>query len=97
MSNTILRNENVSVTLKSLGGELTSIKDASGTEYLWQGNPDFWSGQAPVLFPIVLMFKKWNCNHWLILRLVLLAVMVLQENLEFYFGFLLLKLVLFIL
>ena len=30
MSNTILRNENVSVTLKSLGGELTSIKDASG-------------------------------------------------------------------
>lgn len=36
MSNTILRNENVSVTLKSLGGELTSIKDASGTEYLWQ-------------------------------------------------------------
>ena len=53
MSNTILRNENVSVTLKSLGGELTSIKDASGTEYLWQGNPDFWSGQAPVLFPIV--------------------------------------------
>lgn len=38
MSNTILRNENVSVTLKSLGGELTSIKDASGTEYLWQGN-----------------------------------------------------------
>ena len=28
MSNTILRNENVSVTLKSLGGELTSIKDA---------------------------------------------------------------------
>ena len=53
MSNTILRNENVSVTLKSLGGELTSIKDTSGTEYLWQGNPDFWSGQAPVLFPIV--------------------------------------------
>ena len=40
MSNTILRNENVSVTLKSLGGELTSIKDASGTEYLWQGNPE---------------------------------------------------------
>ena len=53
MSNTTLHNENVSVTLKSLGAELTSIKDASGTEYLWQGNPEFWSGQAPVLFPIV--------------------------------------------
>ena len=36
MSNTILRNENVSVTLKSLGGELTSIKDYSRKEYLWQ-------------------------------------------------------------
>ncbi len=22
-------------------------------EYLWQGNPEFWSGQAPVCFPIV--------------------------------------------
>lgn len=40
-SNTTLHNENVSVTLKSLGAELTSIKDASGTEYLWQGNPEF--------------------------------------------------------
>lgn len=39
MSNTTLHNENVSVTLKSLGAELTSIKDASGTEYLWAGEP----------------------------------------------------------
>ena len=62
MSNTILRNENVSVTLKSLGGELTSIKDASGTEYLWQGNPDFWSGQAPVLFPIVGCLRNVPCR-----------------------------------
>ena len=53
MSHTILHNQNVSITLKSLGAELTSIKDTSGTEYLWQGNSDFWSGQAPVLFPIV--------------------------------------------
>ena len=53
MSNTTLHNENVAVTLKALGGEWASIKDASGTEYLWQGNPEFWSGQAPVLFPIV--------------------------------------------
>ena len=85
MSNTILRNENVSVTLKSLGGELTSIKDASGTEYLWQGNPDFWSGQAPVLFPIVGCLRM-GLQPSVILRLVLLAVMVLQE-IRIYFGF----------
>lgn len=34
------------------GAQLNSlVKD--NTEYLWQGNPDFWSGQAPVCFPIV--------------------------------------------
>lgn len=53
MSITTLKNATISVSLKSLGAELTSIKDAAGTEYLWQGNPDFWDGQAPVLFPIV--------------------------------------------
>lgn len=53
MSVTILKNPQVSISLKSLGAELISLQDASGCEYLWQGNPDFWSGQAPVLFPIV--------------------------------------------
>lgn len=52
--NTIqLNNDKISVTLKSMGAEIISIKDRAGTEYLWQGNPDYWSGQAPVLFPII--------------------------------------------
>ena len=34
------------------GAQLNSlVKD--GREYLWQGNPEFWAGQAPVCFPIV--------------------------------------------
>lgn len=34
------------------GAQLNSlVKD--GREYLWQGNADFWAGQAPVCFPIV--------------------------------------------
>lgn len=34
------------------GAQLNSlVKD--GMEYLWQGNPDYWAGQAPVCFPIV--------------------------------------------
>ena len=32
---------------------MSSIKDKDGVEYLWQGNPEYWSSQAPVLFPIV--------------------------------------------
>lgn len=44
-----------SLTVKthSFGGELASVRDNGGTEYLWQGNPEYWKGQAPVLFPIV--------------------------------------------
>lgn len=34
------------------GAQLNSlVKD--GREYLWQGNAEFWAGQAPVCFPIV--------------------------------------------
>ena len=53
MSTIQLTNQSITVTLKSLGTEIISIKDSAGTEYLWQGNPDYWSGQAPVLFPII--------------------------------------------
>jgi len=34
------------------GAQLNSLTK-NGREYLWQGNPDFWAGQAPVCFPIV--------------------------------------------
>lgn len=34
------------------GAQLNSLTK-NGIEYLWQGNPDFWAGQAPVCFPIV--------------------------------------------
>lgn len=47
-----LKNDDLQVQFSDFGGALTSIKDKDGVEYLWQGNPDFWSGQAPVLFPI---------------------------------------------
>lgn len=34
--------------------ELCSIKSKhTGTEYIWQGDPTVWQGQAPVLFPII--------------------------------------------
>lgn len=47
-----LKNENLTVCFASKGGELTSIKNEKGLEYLWQGDKEYWSGQAPVLFPI---------------------------------------------
>lgn len=47
-------NEYVSISVKQFGAELSSFKSKeTGIEYLWQGNPDVWYGQSPVLFPIV--------------------------------------------
>lgn len=48
----ILKSEALTVVFESFGGALHSIKDKDGLEYLWQGDKQYWSGQAPVLFPI---------------------------------------------
>jgi len=43
----------LNVGVKTKGAELCSLKDANGTEYLWQADPAVWARHAPVLFPIV--------------------------------------------
>lgn len=48
-----IKNENLKVQINTLGAELQSVKSSDGFEYLWQGDPEVWSGRAPVLFPIV--------------------------------------------
>ncbi|WFR58578.1 aldose 1-epimerase family protein [Anaerocolumna sp. AGMB13025] len=47
-----LSNNKVTVKFDSMGGGIVSIQDLEGIEYLWQGDPAYWSGQAPVMFPI---------------------------------------------
>ena len=46
-----ISNDKLSVSFTTAGGSFTSIK-ANGREYLWQGDPAVWSGQAPICFPI---------------------------------------------
>ena len=48
----VLKSDQLCVEFQTLGGALSSIKDKDDVEYLWQGDPTYWSGQAPVLFPI---------------------------------------------
>ncbi|HEX4052222.1 MAG TPA: aldose 1-epimerase family protein [Steroidobacteraceae bacterium] len=36
-----------------LGAQLSILRDASGRDLLWDGNPAFWTGRSPLLFPIV--------------------------------------------
>jgi hypothetical protein len=51
---TTIENGILSVSAKTAGAELTSIRlKADGTEYLWQADPKFWNRHAPLLFPIV--------------------------------------------
>ena len=35
------------------GAELWTLSDRDGMDLLWSGDPDVWSGRAPILFPIV--------------------------------------------
>ena len=49
----IIQNAYLQVTISSLGGELQSIRSAGGREYLWQGDPAYWTGRSPVLFPYI--------------------------------------------
>ena len=56
----ILENSALKLTFDTLGGELRSIinKNNENREYLWQGNPEFWTGRSPNLFPIVGRVKE---------------------------------------
>lgn len=43
----------LSVEINPLGAELWALRDAEGRDLLWNGDPTFWTGRAPILFPIV--------------------------------------------
>ncbi len=56
-----LDNGVLSVRVSSLGGELQSVKK-DGREYLWQGDPAYWEGKAPNLFPYIARLTRGTCT-----------------------------------
>ena len=48
-----LKKGGFSAVIESRGGELISFRDPEGREYIWSGNPAYWPGRNPLLFPIV--------------------------------------------
>ena len=49
-----LRNELWSARVSETGAELKSLASApTGQEYIWNGDPAWWNGSAPVLFPVI--------------------------------------------
>ena len=58
-----IENELLKVKINTLGAEMISIvKD--GKERVWQGDPEYWSGYQPVLFPVCgsLKGRKYRYN-----------------------------------
>lgn len=49
----VLTNGVLTATIDPLGAELHSLKDAAGRELMTDADPAFWTGHAPILFPII--------------------------------------------
>lgn len=49
-----ISNDKITIQVDSMGAELKSLKEiASGREYMWNGDPQYWQRTSPVLFPLV--------------------------------------------
>jgi len=48
-----LSNGVLSVDVSPVGAELISLRTVDGSEWLWQGDPAYWSSRAPILFPVI--------------------------------------------
>ena len=54
-----ISNQNLKAEINSLGAELVSLqKVETNEEFIWEGNPEFWGKNSPVLFPIVGTLKN---------------------------------------
>jgi galactose mutarotase-like enzyme len=62
MDRHVLSNTYLSAAVKADGAELCSLRDAEGTEILWQAHA-VWPRHAPVLFPIVGRLKNDTLLH----------------------------------
>lgn len=49
----VIGNGCLTVTADEWGAQLQSVRAADGTEYLWQGDPAYWSDRALNIFPYV--------------------------------------------
>ncbi|MDP1965005.1 MAG: aldose 1-epimerase family protein [Reyranella sp.] len=43
----------LSARISASGAELVRLQDGAGRDLLWDGDPAFWTGRSPLLFPIV--------------------------------------------
>ena len=53
-----IHNGHLTVRIQDKGAELWSVMDKDGTEYLWQGDEQYWGDRAPNLFPYIARMTK---------------------------------------
>ncbi|WP_298090333.1 aldose 1-epimerase family protein [uncultured Sphingomonas sp.] len=46
-------NDALTAAINPLGAELSSLRDADGRELMTDADPAFWTGRAPILFPVI--------------------------------------------
>ena len=54
----VLKKGCMEAVVTTKGGELISFKDEEGIERIWQGDPKYWTGRNPLLFPVVGNLKE---------------------------------------
>jgi galactose mutarotase-like enzyme len=48
-----LTSGNLTAEVDPFGAQLSALRDRTGRDLLWDGDPSVWAGRAPLLFPIV--------------------------------------------
>jgi len=54
---TTIASDHLSADIDAQGAQLCALRDAEGRDLQWNGDPAFWTGRAPILFPIVGMLE----------------------------------------
>ena len=47
-----IESDQLAVEVSSLGAEMQSLRTRDGRSWGWHGDPAFWAGRSPILFPI---------------------------------------------
>ena len=53
-----IRNEDLMAQVSSSGAQLMSLEGKNHTQYLWRGNPRYWSDRSLTIFPYVARLTK---------------------------------------
>lgn len=53
-----IRNEALMAQVSSSGAQLMSLEGKNHTQYLWRGNPRYWSDRSLTIFPYVARLTK---------------------------------------